>query len=85
MKAVNYFLDDVDATCEDHKEYLRGLIINYGPRCFFCNLKGHFKKDCTQFWDAVVDAKHPRLAYALSGVKAIRARLMNEAELGRMN
>ena len=74
MKAINYFLD------EDHEEYVRGLIMKYGPRCFFCNLEGHFKSDCTQFWDAVADAKHPRHEEALSGVKASRARLMNEAE-----
>ena len=84
MKAIGYFLDDVDATDEDHVEYVRGLIMKYGPRCFFCNLKGHFKSDCTQFWDSVADAKHPRHEEALSsGVKASRARLMNEAESRR--
>ena len=83
MKAKGYFLDDVDATDEDHEEYVRGLILKYGPRCFFCNLEGHFKSDCTQFWDAVADAKHPRHEEALSGVKASRARLMNEAESRR--
>ena len=83
MKAIGYFLEDADATDEDHEEYVRGLIIKYGPRCFFCNLEGHFKSDCTQFWDAVADAKHPRHEEALSGVKASRARLMNEAESRR--
>ena len=83
MKAIGYFLDDVDATDEDHEEYVRGLIMKYSPRCFFCNLEGHFKSDCTQFWDAVADAKHPRHEEALSGVKASRARLMNEAESRR--
>ena len=39
--------------------------------------------DCTQFWEAVADAKHPRHEEALSGVKATRARLMNEAESRR--
>ena len=57
--------------------------MKYGPRCFFCNLEGHFKSDCTQFWDAVADAKHPRHEETLSGVKASRARLMNEAESRR--
>ena len=28
MKAIGYFLDDVDATDEDHEEYVRGLIMN---------------------------------------------------------
>ena len=83
MKAIGYFLDDVDATDEDQEEYVRGLIMKYGPRYFFCNLEGHFTSDCTQFWDAVADAKHPRHEEALSGVKASRARLMNEAESRR--
>ena len=83
MKAIGYFLEDADATDEDHEEYVRGLIMKYGPRCFFCNLEGHFKSDCTQFWDAVADAKHPRHEEAFSGVKASRARLMNEAESRR--
>ena len=80
MKAIGYFLDDVDATDEDREEYVRGLIMKYGPRCFFCNLEGLFKLDCTQFWNAVADAKHPRHEEALSVVKAGRVRLMNEAE-----
>ena len=83
MKAIGYFLEDADATDEDHEEYVRGLIMKYGPRCFFCNLEGHFKSDCAQFWDAVADVKHPRHEEALSGVKASRARLMNEAESRR--
>ena len=83
MNAIGYFLEDADATDEDHEEYVRGIILKYGPRCFFCNLEGHFKSDCTQFWDAVADAKHPRHEEALSGVKASRARLMNEVESRR--
>ena len=83
MKALGYFLDDVDATDEDHEEYARGLIRTYGPRCFFCNLERHFKSDCTQFRNAVADAKHPRHEEVLSGVKTSRARLMNESESRR--
>ena len=40
--------------------------MKYVPRCFFCNLERHLKSDCIQ--------------EELSGVKASRARLMNEAE-----
>ena len=57
MKAIGYFFDDVDATDEDNEKYVRGLVRKYGPRCFFFNLEGNFKSDCTQFWDAVADAK----------------------------
>ena len=39
--------------------------------------------DCTHFWDAVADAKHPLHEEALSGVKPSRACLMNEAESRR--
>ena len=80
MKAIGYFLDDVDRINEDQEECVRELIMRYGPRCFFCNFEGHFKSDCSHFWDAVADAKHPRHEEAFSGVKASRARLMNEAE-----
>ena len=66
MKAIGYFLDDVDATDENHEEYKRELKMKYDPRCFFSNLESHFKSDCTQFWDAVADAKHPRHEEALS-------------------
>ena len=83
MKAIGHYLDDVDATDEDHEEYVRGLIMKYGPRCFFCSLEGQFKSDCTHFWDAVADAKHPRHEEALSGVKASRARPMKDAESRR--
>ena len=80
MKAIDYSLDDLDATDEDQEKYVRGLIMSHGPRCFFCNLEAHFMSDCTQFWDAVAGAQHSRHEVALLGVKASRARLMNEAE-----
>ena len=83
MKAIGYFLDDVDATDEEHEEYVRGLIMNYKPRCFFCKLEGHFRSDCSQFWDAVADSKHPRHEEPLLGVKASRARLVNEDDSRR--
>ena len=83
MKAIGFSLEDEDASEVDHEVFMRGVIAKFGPRCLFCNLEGHFKSDCPQFWDAVADIKHPRHEEALSGVKASKARLSSEAEARR--
>ena len=83
MKAIGFSLEDEDASELDHEDFMRGVIAKFGPRCSFCNLEGHFKSDCPQFWDAVAGIKHPRHEEALSGVKASKARLLSEAEARR--
>ena len=83
MKAIGFSLEDEDASEVDHEDFMRGVIAKFGPRCFICNLDGHFKSYYPQFWDAVADIKHPRHEEALSGVKASKARLLSEAEARR--
>ena len=82
-KARGFSLEDKDASKVDHEDFMRGVIAKFGPRCFFCKLEGHFKSNCSQFWDAVADIKHPRHDEVLSGVKASKARLLSEAETRR--
>ena len=83
MKAIGFSLEDEYASKVDHENFMSGVIAKFVPRCFFCNLEGHFKSDCMQFWDAVADIEHPRHEEALSGVKASKARLLSEAEAHR--
>ena len=83
MKAISFSLEDEYASEVDHGDFMRGVIAKFGPRGFFCNLEGHFKSDCPQFWDALADIKHPRHEEALSSVKASKARPLSEAEARR--
>ena len=83
MKAIGFNLEVEDASEVDHEGLVWRVIVKFGPRCFFCNLEGHFKSDCQQFWDAVADIKHPRHEEVLSGVKASKARLLSEVEARR--
>ena len=82
-KAIGSSLEDDDASEIDREDFMRGLIPKSGPRCFFCNLEGHFKSDFPQFWDDVADIKHPRHEEALAGVKASKARLLSDEEARR--
>ena len=82
-KAIGFSLEVEDASEVDHEDFMRGVNAKFGPRCFFCNLEGHFKSDCSHFGDADADIKHPRHEEALSGVKASKAHLLSEAEARR--
>ena len=39
-------IEDEDESEVDHEDFMRGIIAKFGPRCFVCNLEGHFKSDC---------------------------------------
>ena len=82
-ETIGFSLDDKDASEVDHEYLMRGVIAKFDPMCFFCNLEGHFKLDCLQFWYALAEIKHPRHEEALSGVKASKVRLLSEAEARR--
>ena len=79
MKAIGFSLEEEDASEVDHEGFMRGVIANFEPRCFFFNLEDHLKSDCPQFWENVADIKLARHEKALSGVKARKARLMSHA------
>ena len=83
MNAIGFSLEHEDASEVDHEGFMRGVIAKFGPRSFSCNLEGHLKLDCQQFWDAVAHIRHPRHEEVLSGVKASKARLLSEAEARR--
>ena len=74
MEAIGFSLEDEKASVIDQGDFIRELIVKFGPWCFF----GNFESDCPQFWDA--DNNYPRLEEALSGFTAGKAPLMSEAE-----
>ena len=49
MKAIGFSLEDDDASEVNHEYFMRGVIAKFGPRCFFCNLEGHFISDFRNF------------------------------------
>ena len=83
MQTIGFSLEDEDASEIDHEDFMRGVIVRLSPRCFFCNLQGHFNSDFPQFWDAVAEIKNPSHEENLSGVKASKARLMSKAKARR--
>ena len=58
---------------EEH-EFYSGLIIKIGASCFFCNQEGHFRMDCSLFWEAVKNQSHPKHKVALAAVQNQRNR-----------
>ena len=44
MKAIGFSLEDEDASEVDHEDFMRGIIVKFGPTCFFYNLEGHLNQ-----------------------------------------
>ena len=80
MKAIGFSLEEKHELEIDHEDFMRVVIANFGPWCFFCKLEGHSEPDFSQFCYAVAIIKHPRHEEVLSAVKAGKAGLMSEAE-----
>ena len=43
MKAIDFSLEDKDASEIDDEDFMRRIIAKFGPKYFFCNLEGYFK------------------------------------------
>ena len=54
-QTIEFCLEEDDASDTDHERTIRILTSKFGPSRFFCNLEGHFKSDCLQFWYAVAE------------------------------
>ena len=72
IKAIGFCLEDEDASDMDQEDFISGITSKFWPRCFFCNLEGHFKPDLPKLWDAMAGIKHPRHEEALSGRRHAR-------------
>ena len=73
MKSLGYAPYEEDMSQEEH-EFISGLIIKIGARCFFCNQEGHFRMDCPLFWEAVKNQSNPKHKLALAAVQNQRNR-----------
>ena len=74
MKSLGYAPDEEDMIQIEEHEFYSGLIIKIGGRCFFCNQEGHFRMDCSLFWEAVKNQSHPKHKLALAAVQNQRNR-----------
>ena len=72
VKAIGFSLEGQDASDINHQDFMRGVIANFGPRFFFCNLENQFKSDSPR--------GSVRQEEALLGVKTNKARLMSKAQ-----
>ena len=74
MKSLGYAPDEEDMSQTEKHEFYSGLIIKIGARCFFSNQEGHFRMDCSLFWEAVQNPSHPKHKLALAAVQNTRNR-----------
>ena len=74
MKSLGYAPDEEDMSQLEEHEFNSGLIIKIDARCISCNQEGHFKMDCSLFWEAVKNQSHPKHKLAMAAVQNQRNR-----------
>ena len=52
MKAIGFSLEDEDASELDHEDFMRGVIVKYGPRCSFAT---YYLTFCTKMVTKLVN------------------------------
>ena len=73
LKAIGFFFDDMEASNEDHEDYVKKILLNFGPRCFLATLKGISNQTALSFGMQYQTQRTPATKRRLSGVKASRA------------
>ena len=73
LKAIGFFFDDMEASNEDHEDYVKKILLKFGPRCFLATLKGISNQTALSFGMQYQTQRTPATKRRLSGMKASRA------------
>ena len=72
---MGYAPDEEHISQTEEHEFYSGLVIKISARCFFSNQEGHFRVDCSLFWEAAKKQNHSKHKLALAAVQSTRKRL----------